>query len=229
MGPGFRANASIGRALRLAMLNIGGARPGESDMAIHGHPGKFTCCVAEDEEHSPFPPLHTSLGYDAAQSAVTILGVEGPHSVLFSGDANDPSSAQSLLRAIAGVIANPGSNNSHLGGTAAVMVMLNPDHAHILSNNGYDREKIQTTLAELAVTPRDELLAVNPKMLVGTEALIPAVRDPQNIHVVVAGGSGLYTMVMPSWCAGPHGNIAVHEEILVDQFCELPDLSGRHN
>ena len=226
MGPGFRANASIGRALRLAMLNIGGARPGESDMAIHGHPGKFTCCVGEDEEHSPFPPLHTSLGYDEAQSAVTILGVEGPHSVLFSGDADDPQSAESLLNAIAGVIANPGSNNSHLGGTAAVIVMLNPDHAQVLANNGFDRENIQAFLAERAVTPREVLLKINPKMLVGNEASIPAIRDPKNIHIVVAGGSGLYTMVMPSWCAGPHGNIAVHAEILVDQFCELPSVSG---
>lgn len=225
LGPGYRANVSIGRALRLAMLNIGGARPGESDMAIHGHPGKFTCCVAEDEEHSPFPPLHTSLGYEAAQNVVTILGVEGPHSVLFSGDANDPASADSLLYAIAGVIANPGSNNSHLGGTAAVVVMLNPDHAHVLANNGFDREKIQTTLASLAVTPRESLLKINPKMLVGDEALIPAVRDPKNIHIMVAGGSGLYTVVMPSWCAGPHGNIAVHEEIVVDQYCEIPGLS----
>ena len=60
MGPGYRANASIGRALRLAMINVGGARPGVSDMALHGHPGKFTYCIAEAEESSPFPPLHVA-------------------------------------------------------------------------------------------------------------------------------------------------------------------------
>jgi hypothetical protein len=222
LGPGHRANASIGRALRLAMLNIGGARPGESDMSVHGHPGKFTLCVGEDEENSPFPALHTSFGYDTSQSAVTVLGVEGPHSVLFSGDAGEPESAEYLLNGIAGVIANPGSNNSHLGGTAAILVMLNPDHAHVLANNGYTREKIQAVLSERAVTPREILMRINPKMLRGDEEMIPAVRDPKNIHVMVAGGSGLYTMVMPSWCAGPHGNIAVHEEVMVDQFCELP-------
>lgn len=222
LGPGHRANASIGRALRLCMLNIGGARPGESDMSVHGHPGKFTLCVGEDEENSPFPPLHTSLGYVASQSAVMVLGVEGPHSVLFSGDAGEAESADYLLNAIAAVVANPGSNNSHLGGTAAIAVMLNPDHAHVLANNGFTRETIQSEIAQRAVTPRETLEKINPKMLVGSEALIPAVRDPKNIHVMVAGGSGLYTMVMPSWCAGPHGNIAVHEEIIVDQFCELP-------
>lgn len=222
LGPGHRANASIGRALRLCMLNIGGARPGESDMAVHGHPGKFTLCVGEDEENSPFPPLHTSLGYEASQSVVMVLGVEGPHSVLYSGDAGDPQSADQLLNAIAGVVANPGSNNTHLGGTAAIAVMLNPDHAHVLANNGFTRETVQSEIAKRAVTPREKLEQINPKMLVGDEAMIPAVRDDKNIHVMVAGGSGLYTMVMPSWCAGPHSNIAVHEEIIVDQFCELP-------
>ena len=64
LGPGHRANASIGRALRLTMINIGKARPGSSDMALLGHPGKFTYCLAEDEENSPFPPLHSDLGFD---------------------------------------------------------------------------------------------------------------------------------------------------------------------
>jgi hypothetical protein len=226
MGPGHRANASIGRALRLAMINIGGARPGESDMALHGHPGKFTFCIAEDEEHSPFPPLHTSLGYDAGQSAVTILGTEAPHSVLFSGDADDPTSAERWLATVAAVIANPGSNNSHLGGTAAIGIVVNPEHAAVLARAGYSRERIQRELSERAVTPRAELEKFNPRMLVGDEALIPAVRDPDKILLLTAGGAGLYTMVMPSWCAGPHGNVTVHAEIEHDQFCEVPLLSG---
>jgi hypothetical protein len=222
MGPGHRANASIGRALRLAMINIGGARPGESDMALHGHPAKFTFCIAEDEENSPFPPFHTSLGYRPEQSVVTVLGTEGPHSALFTGDADDPECAERLLRLLAGVIANPGSNNSQLGGTAAVALVFNPDHAQVLVRAGYDRERIQQRLTELAVTPRAILAGLNPKMLVGDEDMIPAVRDPKNIHLLTAGGSGLYTMVMPSWCAGPHGNIAVHAEVDIGQFCEVP-------
>ncbi|MEK9589526.1 MAG: hypothetical protein VW349_13875, partial [Gammaproteobacteria bacterium] len=88
LGPGHRANASIGRALRLAMMNIGGARPGISDMALLGHPGKFTYCLAEDEENSPFEPLHVSLGYGEAESVVTVVGAEAPHSVMYSGDAD---------------------------------------------------------------------------------------------------------------------------------------------
>ncbi len=100
MGPGHRANASIGRALRLAMINIGGARPGESDMALHGHPAKFTFCIAEDEGASPFPPLHTSLGYRVDQSVVTVVGVEGPHSTFFASDGDDPQAAERLLNSL---------------------------------------------------------------------------------------------------------------------------------
>ena len=226
MGPGHRANASIGRALRLAMINIGGAIPGESDMALHGHPGKFSFCIAEDEESSPFPPFHTSLGYSAEQSVVTVVGAEAPHSALFTGDADDPLSADRLLNTLAGVIANPGSNNSHLGGRGAITVVFNPDHADVLARAGYDRERIQKTLSERAVTPRTRLYELNPKMLVGDDDLIPAVRDPDRIHLLIAGGPGLYTMVMPSWCGGPHGNVAVHAEVEVNQFCELPATSG---
>lgn len=222
MGPGHRANAAIGRALRLAMINIGGARPGESDMALHGSPAKFTLCFAEDEDASPFPPLHTTFGYAASDSAVTVLGVEGPHSTFFNGDVDDPASAEALLDTVAAVIANRGSNNSHLGGMAAVAVVFNPEHAEVLRRAGWDRARTQLALAERAVTPRETLLRLNRKMLVGTEVDIPAVRDPDKILLMVAGGPGLYTVVMPSWCAGPHGNVAVHAPIEANPYCELP-------
>ena len=224
LGPGHRANASIGRALRLAMINIGGARPGESDMALHGHPGKFTYCLAEDEENSPFPPLHTGWGYASEQSAVTVIGAEAPHSVIFSGDADDPHSAERLLNGLATAIASPVANNSYLGGTGAVTVVLNPDHATALAGAGHSRENVQSELAARAVNPHRVLAALNPKMApeLGDEDLVPAVRDPKNILVLVAGGTGLYSMVMPSWCSGPHSNSAVHALIEVDMFCEVP-------
>lgn len=222
MGPGHRANLAVGRALRLAMINVGGARPGESDMALHGSPAKLALCFAEDEAASPFPPLHTTFGYDAGESAVTVLGVEGPHSTFFNGDVDDPASAEALIDTVAAVIANRGSNNSHLGGVAAVAVVFNPDHAEVLKRAGWDRPRVQQALAERAVTPRETLLAVNPKMLTGEEDLIPAVRDPAKILLMTAGGPGLYTVVMPSWCAGPHGNVAVHAPVEANPYCELP-------
>jgi hypothetical protein len=224
MGPGHRPNAAIGRAVRLAMINIGGARPGESDMALHGHPGKFTFCIAEDEEGSPFPPLHTTFGYEPDQSVVTVVGAEAPHSAFFIGDADDPhGSAEELLGVLASMIAAPGTNNVVLGGAGAVIVVLNPDHTAVLAAVGYDRAKVQERIAELAVLPIEAARRLHPRQFAnfkGSE--VRAIRDPQQVILVQAGGTGLYSMVMPTWCAGAHHNQAVHAEIELDQACEVP-------
>ena len=92
LGPGHRANASIGRAVRLCLLNIGGARPGVSDMALLGHGGKFTMCLTEDVAQSPWPACSVDAGFDPFDSVVTVIGVEAPHSVVFVDDADDPDS-----------------------------------------------------------------------------------------------------------------------------------------
>src|SRR5437870_10269159 len=80
-GPGYRANATIGRALRLLMINVGGARPGEISMSTFGHPGRYTYCIAENEEASPWPPFHASRGFPAEVSTVTLFAGEGPHGI----------------------------------------------------------------------------------------------------------------------------------------------------
>src|ERR1700738_5563832 len=80
-GPGYRANATIGRALRLIMLNVGGAKPGETSMSTFGHPGRYTYCIGEHEEVSPWPPYHASRGLAAADSAVTVFAGEAPHGI----------------------------------------------------------------------------------------------------------------------------------------------------
>jgi hypothetical protein len=228
LGPGHRANATIGRALRLAMMNIGGAHPGSSDMSLHGHPGKFTYCVAEDEEHSPFPGLHTQFGYSPEQSAVVVTGAEAPHSTMFSGDADDPHSVDRLLNVIAMVMANPGSNNAHLRGGSFV-VMLNPDHADVIRRAGLSREDVQSELCSRAAISVGDLRRVGSTFAADTDLaddeLIHVLKDPSRIVVLQAGGSGLYSMVMPSWCAGPHRNTVVHAEIDLDQACEIPGMA----
>src|SRR5262249_15039346 len=72
-GPGYRARATIGRPLRLLMTNVGGARPGETSMLTFGHPGRYTYCMAEHEEASPWPPYHVGRGLPADASAVTLF------------------------------------------------------------------------------------------------------------------------------------------------------------
>jgi len=227
MGPGHRANATIGRALRLAMINIGGARPGVSDMALHGHPGKFTFCLAEDTETGPFPGLHTTFGYTEDQSAVVVLGTEAPHSTMFSGDADDPESVSRLLEVLAMVMANPGSNNAHLRG-GGVAVILNPDHAEVIRRAGLSREDVQAELCRRATISVGTLRRIGSAFATRSdradEELVHVLDDPSRVLVFQAGGSGLYSMVTPSWCAGPHRNGVVHAEIELDQACEIPGM-----
>lgn len=223
LGPGHRANASIGRAVRLCMMNIGDARPGVSDMALLGHPGKFSFCLAEEERSSPWEPLAQSLGYAPGESVVTILGAESPHSALFVNDADDRDSPQRLLRALAAVIANTGSNNAHFG-AGAVAVALNPEHAKVLGDAGMQRDDVQTEVQRLATNTRAHLRSLNPSFVRpgSDDDLISAVRRPDDLVVFVAGGSGLYSAVFPSWAAGAHRNAVVHQRIAAGAACEIP-------
>lgn len=226
LGPGHRANASVGRALRLAMINIGGGRPGSSDMALLGHPGKFTYCMAEHEEASPFPPLHTSLGFGIEDSAVTVIGGDSPHSVIFVADADDPESPERLLSGLANAFSNPANNNAALTGGAAVVV-LNPDHAKFLADAGHDRASIANAIYERAGNTVGELGKFSAPMgkSVDPEKWIACFRSPDDILVLVGGGGGLYSVVIPTWCAGPHKNRFVTVEVELDQACEIPGMS----
>ncbi len=224
-GPGNRANASIGRALRLAMMNIGMGRPGSSDMALHGHPGKFTFCIAEDEEHSPFTPLHVARGFAPDQSVVTVVGAEAPHSVMFSGDADDKDNHRYLLELLAIGVANMATNNAVLGNGAATIV-LNPEHAQILHAAGLSRQDIAQQLYTRCVQPVSEISRLNPGFAgrAVKDKMRHCFSSADQILVLMAGGSGLYSMVMPSWCAGAHKNAAVSVLVEADQFCEIPGL-----
>ena len=225
LGPGHRANASIGRAVRLCMMNIGGARPGVSDMALLGHPGKFAFCLAEDTAASPWDPLHTSLGFGVDESAVVVLGTEAPHSAIFVGDADDPSSPDRLLDTLAATVANLGSNNAHFR-CGAVAIALNPEHADVLGAAGLTRPDVQERLAERAANSRAAITKLNPAFAGSgnPDDLIRAIADPDDVVIFVAGGSGLYSSVFPSWAAGGHRNPVVTQSVVTDLACEIPGL-----
>ena len=225
LGPGHRANAAIGRALRLCMINIGGGRPGVSDMALHGHPGKFTYCLAEAEEHSPFPPLHVSRGYRAEDSVVTLVGCEAPHSVIYSDDADDPENAEKLLHVLSIGVANLATNHAILTHGTAVVV-LNPTHADVLAKANMNRETVAKRLWELTHLPAADHDGYGGGFRRPFETeTYPAFASPDQFVILVAGGTGLYSMVMPSWGGGAHNNCAVSAQVELDQFCEVPGAS----
>lgn len=224
LGPGARANATIGRALRLVMINIGGGRAGISDMALFGHPAKFTFCLAEAEEASPWPPLHVSRGWSPDHSTVTVVGVEGPHSVVcapmpdeHAARAADATVAQ-LARAVGATSAN---STFHQRGH--VVVLINPAIARLLAAAGLDRQSLQRRLVDECRHPRRLLRALNPALVdEGDDDDLLPVLDPATLLIVVAGGEGAYCLVCPSVGVGPHRNQAVTAEIQISQYCELP-------
>jgi hypothetical protein len=221
LGYGHRANLSIGRALRLCLINLGGVWPGESAMSLLGQPGSIAYCLGEDEAASPFPPLHTTLGFAAETSAVTVACVGSPISVLVPPSADESPMAERLLTLLAAEIANVGHNNAS-GIYGSIVVVLNPDHARVLHNEGYGRAEIAAALLARAGNPKglvNRLRGMAPPA--EPEAFMPAIGGAERLLILVAGGPGVYSTVMTSWGGGPHGNAHVAREIVFYDACEV--------
>lgn len=201
-GPGSRTNATIGRAVRLTLMNVGGARPGVLDRATQGTPAKYTYCVAENEAASPWEPLRVSLGFAPADSVVTVVAGEGPHNVNDHGS----TSADSLLQQIAGTMAIPGSNNVYMKGDS--YLFLGPEHARQLAAEGLGRADVQRQLFERARVPRDRF---GPGQLAHAEAgfgpeEVELAREglrighsPDDIRLLVVGGAGRHSSWVPTF------------------------------
>lgn len=203
-GPGNRANGSIGRALRLVMMNVGGALPGTTDRATQGTPAKWTWCFAENEALSPWEPYHVAVcGYDRAESAVTVAAVEGPHNV------NDHSSdsGEALLFTIAETMTTPGSNTIYRGGDH--FVVLGPEHAALIAASGFSRADAQAFLYEHSRVPIDRIGAKKLEEASGWGGYaaevdgwggrIPIARAPDEIRILVAGGPGKHSAWIPTF------------------------------
>ena len=189
LGPGWRANATIGRALRLAMINIGGALPGEVDKAVHGFPGKYSFCFGEDEEGSPWAPLHVERGFASDTSTVTVCGIQDMCNSLTT----DVVQAETLLKVAAPVLATPANNNTMSGGGEPV-VLITRGHAEMLARQGFTKESCREYLYEHATVPLEALgdARYPGKTLEPVDGLIRPVRRPEDIMLLVAGGDEHY-------------------------------------
>lgn len=213
-GQGNRPNATIGRALRLVLLNIGGGFPETVDKSTFGHPGKYTYCFAENSEVNPWSPLHSDFGLSASDSAVTVFACEAPHSV------SDHVSVEGrgILTTIADSLATMGSNNMYAMGEA--MVVLGPEHAGTLSREGWSKQDTKEFLYEKGRRSIKDLRrggmysaefrrAYWPRWIDETDPgeMVPVVRSPSDILLTVAGGDGKFSLVIPGW--GDFGTRAV--------------------
>jgi hypothetical protein len=207
-GQGRPANATIGRAIRLMLMNIGGGYPGTGDMATLGAPSKFSFCVAENEAESPWPALSVERGFDEGISTVTLVGAEPPHNV------NDHASSSGLgiLKMIAGTMRTTGNNdiyNYQEGTYPQPLVVFGPEHAKTVSDDGYGKEEIREYLFEHARVPLGDFSRENIEnrfsRKYGDDApadlLIPVFKRPQDLLIAVVGGPGKHSAVFPTFGA----------------------------
>jgi hypothetical protein len=211
-GPGTRANATIGRALRLVMINLGGTRAGEISMSTLGHPGRYTYCIGEHEEVSPWEPLHVERGFAAGESTVTLLSGESPFMINDHLSRSAPQLAASLGWSAAGVW-----NHKSFPLYGHTLFVIGPEHARTFAADGWSKHDLQSFLFETIRRPARDL-APGPdgaetgrlkNLLEGCapDERIPKFPSPEEIVVVVAGGTaGRFSAVVPGWMGGEMGS-----------------------
>lgn len=191
LGPGNVANATIGRALRLCMINIAGAVPGIDDHATMGSPAKYSFCFGEAEDESPWEPLHMERGFNPDVSTVTLMAAEAPQNV------NDHRSkiAEDLLDTIVHTAAVAGCNNSHVPGE--ILVIMGPEHAKTVAADGWEKKDIKRYIHENASVPAGlgdrGGRKLDEKLITGDQVRIT--RSPEDVILVVAGGPGRHSMM----------------------------------
>ena len=212
-GPGHRANATIGRALRLVMINVGGVRPGETSMSTFGHPGRYTYCIGEHEEASPWPPYHAGRGLAAADSAVTVFAGEAPHGISDHASRTARALAGSLGWSMASLW-----NAKHFPLYSHTMLVVGPEHARTLADGGWSKEDLVRHIFETVRMPYGRLTpdedngeGTNLRFAKGGEPAadqpIPKFPSPEELHVVVAGGTaGRFSMAIPGWLGTKNGS-----------------------
>ena len=207
-----RANSSLGRAFQLILLNIGGGRPDGIDMSALGNPGKFSFCIAENEEENPWEPFHVTRGLKPEQSAVSLFAGEPPRGV----SEHTAPAGKTVLETISFALATVWSYRMCLMPEA--IVILCPEHVKTIHRDGFTKEQARQFLFENTGVPvrhysKEERaegtqLAANYKEItVRGEKCYQKFRSPESISIFVAGGTaGKFSAIVGSWSTGPAGS-----------------------
>ena len=195
-GQGWQANATIGRALQLILLNVGGAKPGVMDRSTQGSPAKYAFCFGENEEQSPWEPYHVRRGFDAGDSVVTAVPAEAPHNVNDHGS----TTGDGILTTIAGTISQVGANTIYCN--APYFIVLGPEHAQTIDRDGWSIPDMQEHLYTQSRVHVSRVSKDNQESYAGMGQ--PLVDDhyhltpsPEDIHILVAGGPGKHSAYIP--------------------------------
>ena len=207
-GPSSMANAVIGRAMRLILWNIGGGLPGSADRSTQGAPSKYSFCIAENIEASPWGSFITDRGLPEGANAVTLFGCEPPHNV----NDHEHGDAQGILHVAADTLRALGNNTWFIAwhGQKELLLVLGPEHAASIAGSGWSRRQVREFVFSAVARRRDELARGGmyhmrdwPPALnqLASDALVPMVPSADDILVLVAGGAGKHSAVLPSFGA----------------------------
>ena len=192
-GPDRRANATVGRTIRLLLINVLENHPGVLDRSTMGHPGKYTYCIAEDEDNSPWDSLHVERGFQREVSTVSVFAALGPTQVNMVG-AGTP---EKILSAIA---------DSMLGfgpGRGEILLVLSQEHVGLISDAGWSKQRVRQFLFERARRPAGDVAAIyksEPPAAGSENEMVPVCRTPEAVVLLAAGGTGgPWSVIIPSW------------------------------
>jgi hypothetical protein len=208
-GPGWRANLTVGRAVRLVMRNVCGSRPGTLDRGTLGHPGRLSYVIAENEVESPWTPLHVERGFRPEQSTVTVVAAEGPRQ--FYNQLS--STAEGVLTTLA--------DDMRISGTAIgqphYVLVLAGEHMRTIAQSGWGKKEIRQFVWEQTHNSHAHLKRtqrMSGEVQPGDEARMrPLVATPDDILVVAAGGrAGAFSAYIPGWSSAK-SSAAVTKEV----------------
>jgi hypothetical protein len=180
------------------LTNLGESVPGDTDKATFGHPGKYTYCIAENEEASPWEPLHVERGLPRDSDAVSVFGCSGVNSAVDMAS----QTAKGLLKTFA--LTMIGGFTSGVTSTETLLIIC-PEHAAILSGGGYTKAAIRRELFEAARVPHEKISDENLELLAKRRPIwfekngseIAVVDQPEDLWIVVAGGKGAKSAYIP--------------------------------
>ncbi len=211
-GSGFRANATIGRAIRLTAINVFDLHPHQLDQATQGTLAKYSACIAENEEESPWAPLHVEYGFAAEESTVTALVVRSCLHI----EARHTRVPEQLALDFANTIKRTGAL---IHETSSALVVLGPEHAQAFAEAGWSKNDVRQAIYDRAVNSRADLVAVGKEAISrhtrwrvpgdhpdaipdqasqgDTLDLVPALISPSAILLAVAGANnaGVSTVI----------------------------------
>ncbi|MHB8062528.1 MAG: hypothetical protein ACYDG2_07840, partial [Ruminiclostridium sp.] len=211
IGPGYPANATIGRAVNLVFLNVCRSVPGFCDLDCQASPVEFTYCFAEEADLAPWKTINEEE-FDKDTTAVWVLKAEPQRDIIDFLSLN----GGDLLDTITDCCTTLGSNNAYM--PSSLLLVLTPDHGQMLVNEGYTKDTIREHIYNRAVNPTAMvrgrgLVPVRPA---GFEKMhpMPVTRSPKDVHMVVAGGRGGHSQVILPW--GLHSEAIIKPVLLPD-------------